>query len=59
MFGKELSETFCERVIGTYLSGTKQIDITVQLDILTNTVNDTIKRYKKQVLQYLRNVLDI
>ncbi|CAB4382747.1 unnamed protein product [Rhizophagus irregularis] len=47
MFGKELSETLRERVIGAYLSGTKQIDISVQLGIPASTVNNTIKRYKK------------
>ncbi|CAG8745043.1 9072_t:CDS:2 [Rhizophagus irregularis] len=47
MFRKELSETLRERVIGAYLSGTKQIDISVQLGIPASTVNDTIKRYKK------------
>ncbi|PKB96598.1 hypothetical protein RhiirA5_434566 [Rhizophagus irregularis] len=47
MFGKELSETLRERVIGAYLSGTKQIDISVQLGIPASAVNDTIKRNKK------------
>ncbi|CAB4389996.1 unnamed protein product [Rhizophagus irregularis] len=47
MFGKELLEALRERVIGSYLSGTKQRIISVQLGIPASTVNDTIKRYKK------------
>ena len=47
MLGKELPETFRERIIGAFLSGVKQKDISVQLDVPTSTVNDTIKRYKK------------
>ena len=42
MLGKELSETLRERIIGAYLSGTKQAVIAVQLDIPTSTVNDTV-----------------
>ena len=43
----ELSETQRERIIGAYLSGTKQTVISTQLGIPTSTVNDTIKRYKE------------
>ncbi|CAB4382599.1 unnamed protein product [Rhizophagus irregularis] len=47
MFGKELSETFRERIIGSYLSGIKQCIISEKLGVSKSTVNDTIKRYKK------------
>src|SRR3954466_13360577 len=47
MHGKELSEVQRERIIGAYLSGTKQIVISTQLGIATSTVNRTIKRYKE------------
>ena len=46
MRGNELSKTQRERIIGAYLSGTKQRVISTQLGIPTSTVNDTIKRYK-------------
>ncbi|CAB5376299.1 unnamed protein product [Rhizophagus irregularis] len=47
MFGKELSETLRERIIGSYLSGIKQCIISEELGVPKSTVNDTIKRYKK------------
>ena len=47
MRGNELSKTQRERIIGAYLSGTKQRVISTQLGIHTSTVNDTIKRYKE------------
>ncbi|CAB4392281.1 unnamed protein product [Rhizophagus irregularis] len=47
MFGKELSETLRERIIGSYLSGIKQCIISEELGVSKSTVNDTIKRYKK------------
>jgi DNA-directed RNA polymerase specialized sigma24 family protein len=47
MRGNELSTSQRERIIGAYLSGAKQRVISTQLGIPTSTVNDTIKRYKK------------
>lgn len=47
MRGNELSEAQRERIIGAYLSGTKQTVISTQLGIPSSTVNDTIRRYKK------------
>ena len=47
MHGNKLFITQHERIISAYLSGIKQKIISVQLGIPTNTVNDTIKRYKK------------
>ena len=46
MCGNEL-EVKRERIIGAFLSGVKQTDISTQLGIPTSTVNDTIKRYKE------------
>ena len=46
MHGNELSKAQRERIIGAYLSGTKQIVISTQLGISKSTVNDTITRYK-------------
>ena len=47
MRGNELSEAQRERIIGAFLSGTKQTVISTQLGILSSTVNDTIRRHKK------------
>src|SRR2546421_161656 len=47
MHGNELSKTQHERIIGAYLSGTKQRVISTQLGIPTSTINDTIKWYKE------------
>ena len=47
MRGNELSNIQRERIIGAYLSGTKQTIISAQLNIPFSTVNDTIKRYKE------------
>jgi len=47
MVKKELSNEQRERIIGAYLSGTKQKVISAQLSIAPSTVNDTIKRYKQ------------
>jgi transposase len=47
MRGSELSNVQRERIIGAYLSGTRQNIISAQLNIPTSTVNDTIKRYKE------------
>uniref|UniRef100_U9TK19 Transposase Tc1-like domain-containing protein n=1 Tax=Rhizophagus irregularis (strain DAOM 181602 / DAOM 197198 / MUCL 43194) TaxID=747089 RepID=U9TK19_RHIID len=55
MFGKELSETLRERIIGSYLSGIKQCIISEELGVPKNTVNDTIKRYKKTGSAHLKN----
>lgn len=47
MRGNGLSGAQRERIIGAYLSGTKQKIISIQLGIPTSTVSDTIKRYKE------------
>jgi transposase len=47
MHGNEVSKTNQERIIGAYLSGTRQRVISIQLGILTSTVNDIIKKYKE------------
>ena len=47
MRGNEVSMTHRERIIGAYLMGTKQRDISTQLGIPTSTICDIIKRYKE------------
>ena len=47
MRGNEVSKANRERIIGAYLTGTKQTVISTQLNIPTSTVSDIIKRYKE------------
>ncbi|GES88637.1 IS630 family transposase [Rhizophagus clarus] len=47
MPGKQVSKTNQERIIGTYLIGTKQRVISVQLNIPESTVYDIVKKYKE------------
>ena len=47
MRGNEVSKANRKRIIGAYLTGTKQRVISTQLNIPTSTVSDIIKRYKE------------
>jgi transposase len=47
MRGNEVSKVNRERIIGAYLTGIKQRNISIQLNIPTSTVSDIIKRYKE------------
>jgi len=52
--GKELSPQQCDQIIGTHLSGIKGVIIATQFNIPTQTIYNTINRYKKTNTPHLK-----